>query len=106
MKREPEPWERSLRDGLDAVAGAVDGEQPPDLGALIMLVDDVQRAQRLELRRDLRRFVAVAALILFGWLWAWLQFPAYFLVAQGLLAAALAAGAALAQAAGRRVSHE
>jgi len=106
MKREPEPWERSLKEGLDALAGAVGREQPPDLGALIMLVEDVQRAQRLALRRDLLRFLAAAALILCGWLWAWLQRPAYFLAAQGLLAAALAAGAALAQAAGRRVSHE
>ncbi len=106
MTRNSEPWERTLREGLDALAGAVDDERPPELGAMILLVRDVQRQQREALRRDLLRFLAVAGLILCGWLWASLRFPAYFLAAQAVLAVAVAAGAALVHAGGRRVSHE
>ncbi len=106
MKRSAEPWERSLREGLDALAGTVAEESPPDLGAFIMLVSDVQREQRRALRRDLVRFLTAAGLILCAWLWAWLQFPVYFLMAQGAMAFAMAAAVAWAAAGGRRASHE
>lgn len=106
MTREPEPWERSLREELDALAKAVDDEQPPDLGALLMLVRDVQRAQREAIGTDLLRFLAVAALALCAWLWASLQFPILFLAAQAVLAVAMAAGGALAHAGRRRMGHE
>lgn len=101
-----EPWERALREGLDAVSAPVAQESPPDLGALIMLVHDVQRAQRQALRRDLALFLAVAALVLAGGLWAMVNFPLHYLVAQAALAVALAAGAAVWRAEGRRAGHE
>lgn len=101
-----EPWERLLRKGLDGLSAPVEEESPPDLGALIMLVEDVQRAQRQALMRDLLRFVAVAALVLFGGLWAMLQFPLYYLIVQAALAVVLAAGAAVGRFEGRRIFHE
>jgi len=106
MTRSSEPWERSLREGLDALSAAVEEERPPDLGALIMLVSDVQRQQRQAFRRDLQRFLAVAGLVLCGYTWASFRFPMYFLVAQGVLAVAMAAGVALTRAGGRRATHE
>jgi len=84
----------------------VEQESPPDLGALLMLVQDVQRAQRQALRRDLVLFLAVAALVLSGGLWVMMNFPLHYLVAQAALAVALAAGAAMWRAEGRRASHE
>jgi len=101
-----EAWERALREGLDGLAGPVDRESPPDLGALLLLVGDVQRAQRQALQRDLLRFLAAAALIVAAGLWALARFPLYYLAAQGAMAVALAAGAALWQADGRRARHE
>lgn len=71
-----------------------------------MLVQEVQRAQRRALLRDLLRFLTVAALILFGGLWAMLQFPLYYLIVQAALAAALAVGAAVWRTEGRRSFHE
>lgn len=101
-----EPWERMLREGLKGLAAPVDQENPPDLGALLMLVHDVQQTQRQALRRDLRRFLTVAALLLCGGLWAMWQFPLYYLVSQGVLAVVLVIGAAVWQTEGRRTSRE
>lgn len=101
-----EPWERALREGLDGLSAPVEQESPPDLGALLMLVHDVQRAQRQALRRDLLLFLAVAALVLAGGLWAMMNFPLQYLIVQAALAVALGAGAALWRAEGRRAGHE
>ncbi|HEY8345690.1 MAG TPA: YxlC family protein [Symbiobacteriaceae bacterium] len=95
-----------LHEGLDRLSAPVDEESPPDLGALLMLVHNVQQAQRQELLRDLMRFLAVAALILSGGLWAMLQFPLYYLVTQGVLAVGLTIGAAVWQTEGRWISRE
>lgn len=100
-----EDLERDLREGMAYLSNGVD-EAPPDVGALQMLVQQVQREQQQAFRRDLTRFAFIAVLLLSSGLYGLLQFPAYYLSAQGILGMGLLAGALIWQAEGRRISRE
>ncbi|HYF94646.1 MAG TPA: YxlC family protein [Symbiobacteriaceae bacterium] len=90
MNERPEKWEEHLRQGLDALSD-LEGEQPPGLADLQMLVADVQRDQRRRTLRDLALFWLTAGALLTGGLYAVSRQPVYFLALQGLVL--LAAGA-------------
>lgn len=105
MSKETEnDWERLLKRGLDQVADLGD-EAPPELGALQMLVADVQAGQRRRLYADLLRFWAVAAVVLTGLAWALLRQPVFFLALQGVVGLLSLVGAGLWHAGGRRVTE-
>jgi hypothetical protein len=102
----PEALERDLREGMAYLLNGMEKESPPDVAALQMLVQQVQREQQEALRRDLTRFALAAVVILCIGLFGFLQFPTYYLIAQGVLGTVLLATALVWQAEGGRTSHE
>lgn len=104
-KRRPdgaEPWEEHLRHGLDALSDLGD-EQPPNLAGLQMLVVQVQQEQRRQTLRDLALFWLCALLILGALYVVVARQPVYYLVAQGVTAAALAVAMVVHLQDGKRV---
>ncbi|MFZ5824401.1 MAG: YxlC family protein [Bacillota bacterium] len=97
-------WERLLKQGLDRV-GDLGDEQPPNLGALQMLVAATQAEQRRQLQADLLKFWAVAAMLLAVLAFAYLEEPVYFIAFQGAVTLLSLVGAVLWYAGARRVTE-
>ena len=97
-------WERLLKQGLDQV-GDLGDEQPPNLGALQMLVAETQLEQRRQLHADLLKFWAAAAMLLAGLAFALLREPVYFIAFQGAVTLLSLVGAVLWYAGVRRVTE-
>lgn len=108
-RRESNPpcdWERDLREGLDGLLKPMEEEAPPDVAALQMLVQQVQREQRRTLQRDLALYALISVAILVSTLYSLWQYPVYYLIAQVILGISLMAGALIWRSEGRRISHE